>query len=381
MKRTVKLLWSLLFATFLLSCGGSDNGGPRTTPPPPSGAAQFAYVSNSDSSSITAYQINSSTGALGVVAGSPFGGVDLPTGLAMAPDSKFLAIGNVNRGGISVLRLDRTSGSLTAVAGSPFSTSGGGFPWQLAFHKSGKFLYAGMQISVTSNISAFSIDTSTGTLTPVPGSPFPGQPALGGGGVNSIALHPNGNFLYASGSFSGITGYSVDGTSGALTQLPGSPFIPAGMFFNSNLTVHPSGSFLYIADMDANAVRVFPVSPDGSVGSETAGSPFPAGTGPRTIVLDPAGKFAFVPNDGSSDVTAFSINSTTGALTLVGTATAGISPFAATVDSSGKSLYVTTQSDGNVSAYTINASTGALSSIAGSPFAAEHSPISIITTQ
>jgi 6-phosphogluconolactonase len=371
----LRILCLALSGLLLVSCGGSSNGGP------PPGSDTFTYVSNVNASSITGYKLDTNTGALTPLAGSPFAGVDLPYGLAIAPNSDFLAAGNVNNPGVSLFRVDTNNGSITPVAGSPFATSGGGFPIQTLFHPSGKFLYAGMQVSTTSNVWAFSVDSSTGALSPVPGAPFPGQTFTGGGGVNSIALHPGGNFLYVSGFFQGITGYSVDGASGVLTQLPGSPFIPAGMFFNSKLVVHPSGNFLYMADMDADGVRVFPIVADGSLGSEITGSPFASGAGPRGIALDPSGKFAFVPNEGDLNVTAFSVNSTTGALTLAGNADTGNGPSAVTLDSSGRFLHVTNYWDGNVSTYKVDATTGALTPIAGSPFAAEDGPNSVVTTK
>ena len=46
------------------------------------------------------------------------------------------------------------------------------------------------------NISAFSIDTTTGVLTPVPGSPFPTGGSADGLGI-SLAATPRGRFLYA----------------------------------------------------------------------------------------------------------------------------------------------------------------------------------------
>ena len=373
----LRILCLALSGLLLVSCGGSSNGGP----PPPTQSDTFTYVSNTNASSITAYKLNANTGALTPLTGSPFVGVNVPNGLAIAPNSHFLAASNVNGPSASVFRVDPDNGSITPVAGSPFPTPGGGFPLQALFHPSGKFLYAGMQVCSTSNVWAFSVDASTGALSPVPGAPFPGQTSIAGGGVNSIALHPSGSFLYASGSFQGITGYSVDGASGALTQLSGSPFIPAGTFFNSKLVVHPSGNFLYMADLDADGVRVFPIAADGSLGAEITGSPFASGATPRGIALDPSGKFAFVPNEGDLNVTAFSVNSTTGALTLAGNADTGNGPSAVTLDSSGKFLHVTNYWDGNVSTYKIDATTGALTPIAGSPFAAEDGPNSVVTTK
>ncbi len=364
----------------LLACVGCGSSDGNSTLPPTS-TPHFAYVSNSDSSTITAYKMDSTSGALSAITGSPAGTVDIPLGLALNTAGDLLAADNLNRGEISVFHVNQTSGAITAVSGSPFPTSGGGFPMDSKFHPTGKFLYAGMQVSTTSNICAFSVDASTGVLTPVPGSPFAGQTSLGGGGVNAIALHPNGNFLYVSGAFLGITGYAVDNATGVLTQLPGSPFIPAGAFLNSRIVVHPSGNLLYMADFDADGVRVFPIAADGSVGAEIAGSPFASGTGPRGITLDPTGKFAYVIHDGDSNVAAFKVDTVSGALTLAGTSNTGVGPFSLTVEPSGKFLYVTNQSDGNVSAYSIDGNTGNLTVLAASPFAAANSPISIVTTR
>jgi len=375
--RALYLAFCSCFLLAGLGCGSSDGN----STPPPTSTSHFAYVSNSDSSSITAYKLDSVSGALSAIPGSPSGTVDIPLGLALSPAGDLLAAGNLNRAEVSVFRVDKTSGAITAAPGSPFPTSGGGFPLDSKFHPTSRFLYAGMQVSSTSNICAFSVDATTGVLTPVPGSPFTGQPALGGGGVNSIALHPNGKFLYVSGAFLGITGYAVDSATGVLTQLAGSPFVPAGAFLNSKVVVHPSGNFLLMADFDADGVRVFPIAADGSVGGELAGSPFASGTGPRAITVDPTGKFAYVIHDGDSSVAAFRVDSGSGSLTLVGTSDTGIGPYALTVEPSGKFLYVTNQSDGNVSAYSIDAHTGSLTEVAASPFAAANSPISIVATK
>jgi len=302
-------------------------------------------------------------------------------GLAISPTSELLAAGNVDGPGVSMFRVDKTTGSITSVAGSPFLTPGGGYPIRSVFHKSGKFLYSAMIPSLASNVWAFSVDSSSGALSPVPGSPFAGQTLVGLGGTNSIALHPGGTYLYSSGPFMGITGYSIDTTSGVLSQLSGSPFVSTGAFFNTELAVHPSGNFLYMADLDADGVRVFPIASDGSVGAEISGSPFASGAAPRDLAFDPSGKFVFVPNEGDLNVTAFAVNVSTGALTLVGTADTGNGPSAVAVDSSGMFLYVTNYWDGKVSAYSIDSASGALALVAGSPFAAQDGAISVVTTK
>jgi YVTN family beta-propeller protein len=43
------------------------------------------------------------------------------------------------------------------------------------------------------------------------------------------------------------------------------------------------------------------------------------GTVPVSVAVDPAGKFAYVTNSASNDVSIYSIDAATGALTLIGT--------------------------------------------------------------
>jgi 6-phosphogluconolactonase (cycloisomerase 2 family) len=106
-----------------------------------------------------------------------------------------------------------------------------------------------------------------------------------------------------------------------------------------------------------------------------------AGTSPRSVTVDPSGKFAYVTNQTSNDVSAYTINSTTGALTSVGVFAAGTLPLSVTVDPSGKFAYVANTQSANVSAYTINTTTGALSEIPGGPFDSGAGPASVTTTR
>ena len=90
-------------------------------------------------------------------------------------------------------------------------------------------------------------------------------------------------------------------------------------------------------------------------------SPVAAGTVPSSVIVDPSGKFAYVANVLSNDVSAYTINATTGALTSIGApVAAGTNPLSVTVDPSGKFVYVANGASNNVSAYTINATTGVL---------------------
>ena len=72
------------------------------------------------------------------------------------------------------------------------------------------------------NVSGYRINSDTGALTAIPGSPFPG-----GDGPASIIVTPNGKFAYVANFFGGqnnVSGYRIDPRTGALTAITGAPF-------------------------------------------------------------------------------------------------------------------------------------------------------------
>jgi 6-phosphogluconolactonase (cycloisomerase 2 family) len=104
-----------------------------------------------------------------------------------------------------------------------------------------------------------------------------------------------------------------------------------------------------------------------------------AGTDPRSVCVDPSGKFVYVANASSNDISVYTINAVSGALTNAGTvAGTGSGAYSVTVERSGKFAYVSNSDSNNVSAYSINATTGALTSIGVLP--AGNGPVSITTT-
>jgi 6-phosphogluconolactonase len=95
--------------------------------------------------------------------------------------------------------------------------------------------------------------------------------------------------------------------------------------------------------------------------------------------VDPTGQFAYVTNGNSSDVSAYTIDGTTGGLTPVDGSpfSAGTDPRSVKVDSTGQFAYVANFGSDGVSAYTIDETTGSLTPVRDSPFAAGSVPISV----
>ena len=118
-------------------------------------------------------------------AGYPFGGGN--TGMAADPQEKFFYVSN--GGDIDVLAINSMTGALTFISGSPAPGPG---PY-ITIDPSGSFLYADSELG----IAAFSLDANTGALTEVAGSPFPiPEGAYAGNSPAALVVDSTSSFLY-----------------------------------------------------------------------------------------------------------------------------------------------------------------------------------------
>src|SRR5580692_141143 len=149
---------------------------------------------------------------------------------------------------LAVYREDPYSGTLTELAGTPYTVGDGAH--SVVIHPSGKFLYVANPGQNENDISLFDI-LSNGYLNEIPprtnvainGNGTPGggaQPAL-------LVMDPAGNYLYVMNTASdNISVFSIDSSTGALTQVPTSPFSLSGLT-PLNMVLTPTGNFLYVS--------------------------------------------------------------------------------------------------------------------------------------
>ncbi|OIN94314.1 MAG: hypothetical protein AUJ20_01115 [Comamonadaceae bacterium CG1_02_60_18] len=123
--------------------------------------------------------------------------------------------------------------------------------------------------------------------------------------------------------------------------------------------VAPStGPKLFVYTANSNNVSVFSVNTD--TGALTAGTAVTAGSTPVSVAVHPNGKTLYVANSGSNNVSVFSIDQATGALTAGTPVAAGAAPSYIRVSADGKFVYVTNKTANTVSIYSVDAVTGAL---------------------
>jgi 6-phosphogluconolactonase len=122
-------------------------------------------------------------------------------------------------------------------------------------------------------VSVFTIDTRTGNIHPIAGSPFS---AGASSGTYDMAVSPDRNFLFVSNeATSDIHVFSIEQQTGALTEISGSPFSVGANI--TSLYVTANSQFLLAAANSINAVEVFGIAASGTI-AQVSGSPF-AGSG------------------------------------------------------------------------------------------------------
>lgn len=330
--------WRALLMLFLLAVVSGGCSSPKV---------RFGYAATEQG--VYAFRMVASNGAGSQVFGSPFVAKTNASSAASAasvlvhPSGDFLYVADEDINSISLFKINHTTGALTeALPRTPLTSSSGvGLsPAVMTMDKSGQFLFVGNL--VTNDVWVFSIGSS-GALTFVSSAQVGGPPS-------GLTLAASGNFLYVPiPLFSAISVFSV--SSGTLTPV-GTPFRVNGGVGNPG--IDPNGSFLYVPNPSTDTVTVLRIQSDGSL-NFGAGA-FATGTAPIAAATNPTGAYLYVANSGSTNLSQFKIDTTSGQLTALTTATAGTGtePTAFAFDPQAKFIFVVNHESNTITEYTIN---------------------------
>ncbi|MDD5543983.1 MAG: beta-propeller fold lactonase family protein [Acidobacteriia bacterium] len=340
-----------------------------------SAQANFIYVNNDREgpNSVSAFSVQSN-GSLLPLPGSPFatGGTGQGSGffatnlIVISSNGNFLFASNGGNNTVSAFAVSPGTGQLTTVPGSPFTAGeGSGAGLSLAVSPNGQFLFAGDDGSAY--VAVFTI-AGNGVLSQISGSPFETDAS----DIDGMAVSPNGKLLAFADPDSGEIDMFSIAASGALSPVPGSAFEtdlgnPTGVAFNN------TGTLLYVANSndEDTEIEAFSVAANGFL-SPIAGSPFffESGVNSNIVLPSPDNRFLFVSNQFSNTITVLAL-SPGGTPTLLpgspfGTGITGFTE-ALTTDPLGQFLFVTGANDDPVSVFKI-ATNGTLTLVPGSPF-------------
>jgi YVTN family beta-propeller protein len=390
MKFWASTLWLLAALVLLCGCeGGQTNSGSTSGSPPGS-------PPGSTPGSLTIQAIDPSGLPVGgqsfqlTVVGTGFGsssvvrwnGSDRPTTMdainglvAQISASDIAAAGTA---AVTVFNPGSGGGTSNALT---FTISAGGVdPQSIALDPAGKFAYVMDAGSGDSGgyVSMYTINPTTGALASI-GPPVStnGYGVDMGSGINagSVAVDPLGKFVYVTNAGDiwdyddeadgTVAMYAINATTGALTSAGTIDGNCPGLCLPSTMVVDPSGRLAYVPNGGGPYpfnVAMYAIS--STSGNLTSMGTIASGADPISVAVDPAGKFAYVANwtgyETTGSVSMYTIDATSGGLTPIGTIATGQSPTWVVIHPSGKFAYVTNSGSNDVSMYTIDATTGTL---------------------
>lgn len=336
---------------------------------------RFLLVSNvgttSATSSISVFRIDSNTGQISAVNGSPFQLTDRPRFTITNSSGTIVYVANVGNTSVSTLSLNPENGTLSSKSTDLVLPS---TPYSLVMDPSEKYLFASSE--TTQQIHRMAIDSS-GNISIISPATSTSNPTAGA--VGRLAFDATGKHLYvgltgAAANVSGIQGFNLDPLSGTLTSV--------GVYStnenNISVAVSPNGQFVYGANYFSQ--DVFPFVRNQTNGTLSIQTAVSAGSAPAYAIVDPLNRFLYVANSGigQGTISAYKIDQVNGTLTSISGSpfNSGFSPIGISIDQSGKYLYTSNTQDGNVSGYTIS-ETGALSPIVGFPVSAGTNTFSV----
>ena len=178
-----------------------------------------------------------------------------------------------------------------------------------------------------------------------------------------------------------VLGFTQNTSTGALTPTPGTVITTvAGKTvatgYNAGIApsavaIDPTTRFVYVTDQAANQLYGYGIGTGGTL-VPLLSSPYTTGLYPVSVTIDPRGKFMYVTNFSSNTVSAYAIDTATGSPSgSVGSTstTVATNPNCSAVDPAlGIYLYVSNNKDGTVSGMKLDPHNGTLKQVQNSPF-------------
>jgi 6-phosphogluconolactonase len=282
-------------------------------------SGDYLYVANANNTFLAGFGV-STAGALSILTNSPYNNGVAAQSLAITPTNSFLYVATT--AGIFCYALNSNGAitvqnSGTAVATDVVATS-------MQVDSTGSYLLAaGIGIaSAAQAIGIYQINTSTGLLTALTGSPLPLYTGKATTATvvtpTGMLITPNNSYVYVSLQSLGVQVLTL-GTGGALSTGTTATFLPPLSTSTTpadyGLASDPTSKFLFVAEFNTG-LRVFSIGTNGTL-NEVTGSPYPTGTGPTAVVLDPTGSYVYVANKGSNNISAFTLTLASGKLTAI----------------------------------------------------------------
>lgn len=288
---------------------------------------RFLYAVHADLDEVSAYSIDRQNGNLTALNRQSCGGKN-PVHLSIDPSGRYIVTANYTAGSVGVVPIEQ-DGSLGArtdvqqLQGEPGPNrkeQASSHPHNAVFDPNGRFI--AVPDKGLDRIFVFRLDATNGKL--VPNDP-PSVATRAGQGPRHIAFHPSLPLAYVVNELgASVTTYRFDpdrGTLEPLQLLPSTPPSYTGDDTGAEITVAPSGRFVYASNRGANNVAIFAVDwasgtlkPVGWAQTERPRE----GETVRFITLDPAARVLYAANMDSDTIVPFAVDWQSGMLIPTG---------------------------------------------------------------
>ena len=305
--------------------GGGGGGGGST--------GNRVYVANQAAGSIGAFTVG--TGTLTTVNNSPVTVGYKPLSMVVTPNNALLYVGALT--GVFVYFIN-SDGSLTTPGTG--SQPAGVFAPAMAVSPDGQWLI--VLDGTTQQLDIFQINSSTGALTSVT-SPVAYATTSGVWQPSDIRISPDGTLIFAALGTAGDAVFTFNTTTGVATSSQG---LTTGNTATGDfgLAVSPKTTYLFIARSGTNGgVAVYSIGSGGAL-TPVTGTPFAAGSGTFSVILDSTGTYVYAANRTDGTISGYTIvpGATTAGLSLTqlngSPYTSGSGVQALGIDSTGKYL-------------------------------------------
>jgi len=279
---------------------------------------------------LLAYRV-SVDGGLARINEQPTGGAN-PCFVSVHPAGGHVFVANYGTGSVAVFPI-RADGGLCAASDLVQHAGSSAHPTrQRGPHAHAVRSAPGDRFVIATDLGAdrlfvYRFDPERGTLTP---NDPPAAVLSAGSGPRHFAAHPSGDALFLMNELtSEIASYAWDGTHGTLDFRDAISTLPEGFAgedvnTTGEVTVHPSGRFVYGSNRGHDSIAAFRVRDDRTltrVDIYSAG-----GETPRHFAIDPGGGFLLAANQVSHSLVLFRIEQETGVLIDTGARAVAPSP-------------------------------------------------------
>jgi 6-phosphogluconolactonase len=348
----------------------------------------YVYVTAAKSTPgiVHQYSIDYQSGALTEL-GSPVQAGANPVRIVAAPNGKFVYV--VNQGDATVQEF-AVQGDGTLASKNTYKVTGT-LPTAAALDAEGKYLY--VTFKYQTGYSATNPGPGGVTIFPVNSDNTLGTASTVNVGNNPVGISASyfNHFVYVldqeASPNATILGFSENTSTGALTPVPGTTIttvagktVAAGYAAGvvpSAIAEEQTSRFVYVTDEAANHLIGYTVSPNGAL-TPMVNGPFATGQFPVNLTIDPTGKLIYVVNYNANTIQGYAIDTGTGtpssSVGAFGTPV-GSGPTCVAIDPSlGTNLYTSNNLDDTVSGEKVQVNTGSLTGVQNSPFLASGQP-------